>query len=231
VILPFIVRMLGREIRDLQSVLSAPPDALRNPASKRTEKREQLRRDRDRLSAQIERAEENLLLSPDSRTFKRLDARLSAMRDQLETLEADLASEEPQSNGYTREELTALAEWWENFDKTAVSVPVDDVPMEAHLHIDPYAEESCVLIDARKVNEALFQLGCEVRLWWETHKSTWSMAASQKKADKLRNRKRAFKQRDHHVLAKGRFRLGQHEGRIPQSVLEPLATRDTTTGR
>ena len=73
-----------------------------------------------------------------------------------------------------------------------------EVPIIAHLYQDPFSDEAAVLIDARKVNEALLQLGCEVRLRWKSEEST--------------------KGRKRHTLVRGRFRLGQHKGTVPASI-------------
>lgn len=197
-ILPFLVRMLGKEIANVRVLLSTPPDHLRNANRQRAEQHDRLQRDREKLTAQIGKAEEYLLLSPDVRTFKALDARLSAMRDELEKLGAELV-EEPHAAGYSREELEALNAWWDQFTQTAVTVPVPDMPIEAHLHQDPDAEEAAIVVDPRKLNEALHEVGASCKLWWRTEKG---------------------KQRDRHILAKGQFRLGQREGKLPQYLLE-----------
>jgi hypothetical protein len=199
-ILPFLVKMLGEEIVNIRALLSAPPDHLRNATAQRSEDRDRHQRDRERLASEIDKAERNLLLSPDARTFKNLDVRLSAMRDELERLDAELAEEPQRSHGYRREELEALNAWWENFQANAVSVPVKTMPVEAHFHQDPAADEAAILADPIKLNEALREVGATCKLWWRTEKG---------------------KQRDHHILAKGEFRLGQREGKVPQYVLEP----------
>ena len=55
------------------------------------------------------------------------------------------------------------------FDELAVSVPIPGrLPVAAHLHQARFADEAAALIDARKVHEALRQIGCVVKLYWKT---------------------------------------------------------------
>lgn len=198
-ILPFVLRMLGEEIKDIQAMLTAPPDELCQPNKERDERREQVERERAELAAMIERAEDNILCIEDARTRQALDRKLTAMRDRLERLDAELATEPSTDNSYTREDLAALASWWDEFMARAVSVPVPGQwPLEAHFYQDPASEEGALLIDARVVNEALHALGAEVRLRWKTDKVMLSNGA-------VRNR---------YTLARGRFRLGQRQGQF-----------------
>jgi DNA invertase Pin-like site-specific DNA recombinase/DNA-binding transcriptional MerR regulator len=193
-ILPYVLRALGEEIKDIHRYLTDPPKELAHPREGQQDQRKELQQERVRLAAQIARAEENLLLVEDARTRKSLDARVTAMRDELEKLDGRLASEPERIHGYTREEGDALMAWWNAFEKTALSVPVKGKqhPITA-FYQDNFSDEQAILLNARKVNEALKDLGAEVRLWWTTKTITT-------KAGKSQNR---------YTLAKGRLRLGQ----------------------
>jgi site-specific DNA recombinase len=210
-ILPFVLRMLGQEVAVLKEMLSRPADHLRHPSKDRAERRKQAKQERRELTARIDKAEENILFSDDPRTRKSLDARVSSLRDELERLDAELSAQ-ADGDDYTDEQLKALTTWWDEFDAAAVSMPVPtkvNLQLDGGLHQDPMAEESAILVHPRKVNEALLQLGCEVRLRWETREYV----------------SRAGNTLRRHVLVRGRFRLGQRKGPIPVSVLAPAAGR------
>src|SRR5262249_20848800 len=126
----------------------------------------------------------------------------------------------------TREEIEALAAWWEEFNRVAVSVPLPGpLPPAALFYQDPASETAAVMVEARKVNEALLQLGCEVRLWWETETYT-SMTYKEKGKDGV-VRQRGGVEKTHHVFARGRFKLGQHKGTFKGTVLDTTACRST----
>ena len=67
-------------------------------------------------------------------------------------------------------------------------------------------EQSAVKLDPLVVNHALLQLGCEVRLYWETQQFT-------SRSGKVHNR---------YVVKRGRLRLGQQDSwrKVPRLVLE-----------
>jgi DNA invertase Pin-like site-specific DNA recombinase len=209
-ILPFVLRMLGEQITDIKAMLTLPPEELRSPNKERTERRAQAQLEREQLAAQIARAEQNLLSCEDPRTLKSLNARVTEMRDQLDRLDVELSTES-ENKGYTREDLEALTAWWDNFEATALSLPV---PSEVNLAAagglcqDPFAEESAILVDPRKVNEALLSLGAEVRLHF-------------KPGTQLT---RAGTERPSHELDYGRFRLGQQQGALPGHVVALTAS-------
>jgi DNA invertase Pin-like site-specific DNA recombinase len=202
-ILPFVLRTLGEEITSIEGMLSAPPDRLRSPYKESIERRKQAEKEREELAAQIDKAEENVMFLEDARTRKSLDARISAMRDQLEELDAELAA--PNEDMYSTEDLKALTDWWDDFDKRALSMPVKQkLPVSAHLYHDAGAGEAAILVDPIRVNEALKQLGCEVRLRWETSEYETSSGHKARR----------------HTLVRGRFRLGQKNGQLPRYVLD-----------
>ena len=210
-ILPFVLRMLGKEITDLRAMLSGPPENLRSPYKERAELRRQAEQERQDLADRIEKAEEAILDCEDKRTRQSLDKKVSAMRDELDRLEAILAAE-PKDNGYSREDLAALSAWWEKFWARAVSMPVSaekNLDFYMGLRQDPFADESAILVEPRNVNDALLGLGTEVRLRWRTE----------------RYRSRTGAEHTRHVLARGRFRLGQRKGNLPRYVVEPSGRR------
>jgi DNA invertase Pin-like site-specific DNA recombinase len=213
-ILPFVLQTLGEEIADLTSLYGTPPEELRSPQKERAEQHEKMKAGRDKLAGQIERAEENLLFVEDSRTRKSLDARISTMRDELDRLDAELAAE-PEGQDHTGERLAALVAWWDEFLAGAITLPTrywlenPDNPDE-HLNLT-------VAVDPRKVNEALLDLGCEVRLRWKTEKY---ISMTYKDKDGTR---RGGVERTRHVLDRGRFRLGRQKGEIKGNVADTTA--------
>ena len=224
-ILPFLMSLLGEEIKLQSDMLTAPPDELRDPGKERKQQRQHLESERDLLTKKIKKGDENLLFSEDARTRASLDRRISGLRDDLERIEAQLTDEPKSVVGYSRHELAALSDWWKQFFENAVSVPFSgEVPMIAVFYSDPSQDlfedvgPQKFLIDSRIVHEALIDLGAEVRLRWQTE--TYETSGG-----KARNR---------HVLKRGRFRLGQLGGRIrsqrvsgnrSQYVLEDSAQR------
>jgi DNA invertase Pin-like site-specific DNA recombinase/DNA-binding transcriptional MerR regulator len=210
VILPFLMRMLGEEVKNIEAMLTAPPEELRQPRKQQRERREQAKRERETLTAQISRAEDNILLVEDARTRQALDRKLTEMRDHLEALDAELSGELPKAE-HNREELKALTDWWEDFTAKAVSVPVsgDLHPTAVFWQAgrrgpclpDEEPEEQAMMLDPMVVNQMLHALGAEVRLRWRVEKGT-------------SGRKR-------YVLLGGRFKLGSKGGPIPKGVLAP----------
>jgi site-specific DNA recombinase len=107
-ILPFILNKLGEEIADLKTLLSEPPKALVQPLqTERNEQRESLHRERERLARQISIAEENLLFCEDARSRKSMDLRLSAKRDELEAIDAQLTKCGETDAGFSYADLAA----------------------------------------------------------------------------------------------------------------------------
>ncbi len=204
-ILPFILRALGEEVADLTTLYGKPPDELCAQDKQRAERRAQLQAERDKLASVIGRAEENMLFSDDPRTRKSLDARITALRDELERLDAKLA--EPTDEGASmREKATALAAWWDQFTAQAVCVPTrywmenPDNPDE-HLNL-------AVTADPRKVNEALLDIGCEVKLKWKAETFTSMQYKDMEGTLRGGNPKKRY------VVTGGRFRLGQQKGTL-----------------
>ena len=228
-LLPFLMRALGEEIADLQKRLSAPPNELVRASQQRQEQNEAHQQAIEKLEKSIDLAEINLLESTDKRTRKSLDNRITTMRDELENLETELATEQP-LDGYTRADLEALNQWWSEFHEKAVMVPVPTkfpngeavvfspkavLSRNREYDFDPeYYDSLCVSLDPRVANQALHELGAEVRLRWKTteYKTTGGVS------------------RQRHTLTTGRFRLGQQKGKLPQYVLGSSARRSLPIG-
>ncbi len=151
-------------------MLSRPPDELVDPKRKRTEQMAEVQAARDKLAKWIDKAVDEILFVDDTRTRQALDRKLTGWHDELERLDAELVTEPlDEREKWSGEELEALTEWWASFDQEAVSLPIPGgLPVEAHLHQDPEADEAAVLVDARKVQELLHQIGCVVKLYWKT---------------------------------------------------------------
>jgi hypothetical protein len=212
VILPFAMRLLGEEIAEIATLLTQPPDDLLIAPQIRAEKRLQLEGERVDLNYKVDVGRKNLLLVEDARNRKMLDEELGTMHDRLEEIDKLLA-EKRGTEEYTREDLKALTDWWVEFSGTpdkngqAVSVPVSsevNMKLAGGLLQDPYSEESAILVDPLKVNAALRDVGTKIELRWNTTK---------------------VKSRNRHTLSRGRFRLGQKSGNIPEGVLGSTACR------
>jgi DNA invertase Pin-like site-specific DNA recombinase len=239
-ILPFLLRVLGEEITDLVKMLATPPESLCHSSKERNEHRQQRERDREKLAERISTAVENIMFVKDRTTRQDMDARITSLRDELARLDAELAAE-PSSGPYIRdvatgkiyldnskEDAEVLAKWWKDFNAKAVSMPVDYFsekhqlpPLVAGLSQDPFADERAVLVDPRAVNEALHELGTEVRLRWDTRE--YKTCGRKIKIGEGQYKKVPGVDRKHHELTRGRFRLGQQNGKLPRSVLESPA--------
>lgn len=213
VILPFVMRLLGEEIRNVEALLRKPPDNLRFPDREALQHRESLELAKAELASQVSQAEENLLFVADARTRKSLDGRISVMRDRLDSLDSELACSPAPKDGYSYEERQALLTWWEEFERTALRLPVvRSLPPVAHLYLakdTDEAEPQELLVSPREVNEVLYGLGAELRLRWKTDKTTLANG----------------KQRSRHTLVRGRLRLGPKTLEMPRNVLQSTANR------
>jgi DNA invertase Pin-like site-specific DNA recombinase len=198
-ILPFVMRLLGEELGGaIGKMLTYPPKELVEPDAGRLEQRKPVEEQRDKLAKRIAVNMDALLDTEDKRTRKDLEQRISAMRDDLAKLEAQLAAV-PRTTKDSIELRKALGAWWRDFEHRAVTVPVNgDLGPVSFSWQDPFTDEQAMLLEPRVVNEALHALGCEVRLRWATEGITLSNG----------------KRRNRYTLAKGRFRLGQRSGNL-----------------
>ncbi|MCE9608497.1 MAG: recombinase family protein [Planctomycetia bacterium] len=194
-ILPTVLKLLGEEIRELERFYVQPPDELVFASDRRKASKAAAEQTRVQLLARIGRAEESLLDCSDRRTRQSLDGRITTMRDELEALEASVASL-PQPSAFNRAEFEALSAWWSDFIKRALRMPVSHCLPEvvATFQVEPGDElPPELLVEPRVVNEVLHSLGAEVRLRWHTETVT------------MRN----GKTRNRHRLHRGRMRLGR----------------------
>ena len=152
-----------------------------------------------------------------------LKRELGTLRDELDKLDTELST--PADPDFSQDDIAALAEWWRDFKTKAVGIPLPAnaticgmeraapdtvVGNQVRVKLTFVPPEQCVLpVDPLTVNRALLQLGCEVRLRWETVRWTSSKGIEHNK----------------YVLKRGRFRLGQREGKLPRLVLESTGCR------
>lgn|GEM_PF-5344344 len=193
--------MLGEEIQHIEDLLTAPPDELVEPHKHEAAEREALQRERDDLVGQMKTAARNVLLCEQKELRAELDSMYAEMTTRLQELDAQLADEVSVSDGYSREDVQALSDWWKEFQEQAVSVPVPlgkASDYAATFYQDPFSDEQAVLIDAKRVNQALKELDAKVTLLWETE-----VRSDGKKR---------------HRLVRGRFQLGQKKGQVPASI-------------
>ncbi|MGC1274353.1 MAG: recombinase family protein [Planctomycetaceae bacterium] len=189
-ILPFILETLSKEIDDLTNLQRQFVKPVTD-ADRRAEKQSE----RDALSAKIEHWVEGILDITDRETRQALDRRISEAREQLAALDAALAA--PDAVDDSERMRTFLQEVGRYF-KGLVKVPKATTPNDPD--VVPF-----VLADPRKVNEALHELGAEIRLRWRTDLCTLRNGGTRRR----------------HILVRGRFRLGQRRGKLPQYLLEP----------
>jgi hypothetical protein len=117
-LLPQLIAKLKVSLRDL--VTEAPKELVQPP---RKIDRKRIERDKARLNQRIAVAVERVMEPETSReTRQDINKRLDEMRDELRRLDAKLAAPEP--NGLTNEQLEALLQFWDEFNKTAMSLPV-----------------------------------------------------------------------------------------------------------
>jgi len=213
IILPWLVKMLGEEIAgfaelrsDLRAKLAGPkdfygPDHLINPRGRQADDRKRDEAERAALAKKIDKAMRARIESDDKRTRQEYDVMITAMRDELDKMEAALNAP-PEPEGLTLAELTALLVWWKEFEAKAVQVPKHDgdgCPM----HADP-----------REVNSAFLELGANVRLRWETREIATAGGSVRRR----------------HVLDRLHYRLGQQKGKLAGYVLEPINSSNPARG-
>ncbi len=218
--LPFIVRLLGEEMKSLKALAQSPPEELTEPHKERGDRRKEAERDHKNLAERIDKAEKNLLDVEDKRTRQSLDKRVAEMRDELDRLAAELAVPADTGTGLSAEDIDAIVRWREGFERTAVGIVIDfeqalklswfDGETE-FLIIDHETEYAELRVDPIQLNELLHRFGCEVRLLWETQKQTTKSGGEMVR----------------HELVRGRFRLGQQSGKLPRYVLKAPTGRTT----
>lgn len=218
VILPFICELVGEELEKLGKTLQT-----QMPVQQTQDPTEAQRRQAEQLKRKIDTATRNLSLCDDNRTRADLNKLVSAMRDELETLEAAKAQDwDSESELRYLEELVG---WWSDFRKSAVEIPVSGKSLKAAKRISDAAspdkrrglkrplhqdddKQWWLRVDTAHLNEALLSLGCRVELRWES---------------------RAAGSRLKHTLVSGYFRMGHREGFIPQHILNGSLQRQVQT--
>jgi DNA invertase Pin-like site-specific DNA recombinase len=216
-ILPFILDLLVKEVGDLRSLLSEPPEHLR-PNKRRREAHDARVEERDKLAKAIERNEQALwdeeITHPATR--KNFNDRIKEARERLARLDAELIADagkrEGERGGQTPEEQRALLDWFENFwggpdkDGYAILVEVppdkvqayDDMGFAVELDATVQPPRYNLIIDPLKLNQALLELGCKVSLRWK----------------KVERKSKAGGIVKRYVIEKGRFQLGQQKGEV-----------------
>jgi site-specific DNA recombinase len=214
-IVPFILETLQEEVIEsglmdgIIPELPMPPEHLTQAHRQRAKERERTQARRDKLAAQLDRAERNLLLADDDATFKRLHGHLVTMQDELDQLEAELALDLP-TDGPTDEEREALRRWWDAWSKDAIRIPTKFRADTGEWLDTTYP------VDPAAANAALMAVGAEFRLRFRSEQVPT----------------RAGGTRRRNVLVAGRFKLGQSQDKLPQSVLDTTGCcRFPTTGR
>jgi DNA invertase Pin-like site-specific DNA recombinase len=160
-LLPRLIAKLKISLHDL---VTNAPEHLVNPPRK---DRKRTAREKDKLSNRIAIAVESLMAATTKETRQEIDKRINEMRDELRKLDAELAA--PEAKGWSNEQLEALMEFWQEFERTAMSLPVsveDNLALGGGINQDWSSEESCILIDPMKVNGLLHELGIKVSLLW-----------------------------------------------------------------
>ncbi len=215
-ILPFVLRTLGEEIEDIKKMISEPPESLVEPHKEAETLRRQKEQAREELADRVATAEENLMFTKDARTRRSLDQKVTALRDELDSWNTELSTD-ARSSRYTDADYVLLTEW-SDVRATAVTVPINkEIPHAiAVFYRDHFVDdEQTVMLDPRAANEALLDLGAEVRLRWTSEPGG---TRKNKKTGEVTITMR-------HTLARGRFRLGQQKGILPRHVLATSVAR------
>ena len=203
VILPFLMKMLGEELADIEQLLTTPPKKLRQPRQHAKERKADLQKRREELTTQLKIAVEKSL-TDDAMVRKIADDIIKEKTAELSAVEAELEADAGPVDGYSKQELDALQSWYAAFEESGVSIPVKGHTMKTIFHKSPHCSEDAVLVDPRRLNQCLMELGARVDLSWKTEK--------REKANR-------------YFLANGRFRLGQREGSLPKHIVEGSACR------
>jgi DNA invertase Pin-like site-specific DNA recombinase len=211
-LLPFIVKTLGEELKDIMTLRNLPPSEITDKVKERDEHKKELQERRDQLNVFIERGIRSLTdpkLGLDSRSKERLRDRLKSLWEEMDEVEAKLAAPSVPAGEFTEDELEALHTYWMGICDKLIPIPIDDSLLQ-----DPCTDHPTILADPLKVNAALRQLGAKVTLRWETEKRPTIRGKNPGKAEVTR-----------HILTRGRFRLGQQQGRLLQYVLSSTPAR------
>jgi DNA invertase Pin-like site-specific DNA recombinase len=209
-LLPRLIAKLEIALRDL---VGQVPEHMVEPPKKVDRKR--IERDKARLNQRIAVAVERLMEPETSKeTRQDINKQIDEMRDKVRRLDAELTAPEP--SGFSNEQLDAMADWVQEFQRTAVSLevsPEENFALAGGLHQDPNVWYSAVLIDPMKVNRMLLDLGIKISVLWR---------------DETPIAKRSGKPRVRHVPASFRIEGGKWSTRHAEQY-PPLAVKSTST--
>ena len=214
-ILPFVMRVLGEEIDKVRHLLISGPVGHENDEvffDKKHDRVAELEKELSDITSKIEKAAENLMYA-DARTRSILDRKVKELWMEHDRIVAEQGSAKS-AGGHTAEDLRRLREWcdaWKEFTERAVHIPLDPAkfPNSAAYHAEwTDSEPFGKLVDPRLVNEALSELGCEVRLRWKTEQVPTRSGSTMTR----------------HRLVRGRLRLGQRDETITGTFLSSSAS-------
>lgn len=180
-ILPFVLNLLDEEINGLTKLRPTPPPVIQSP-----NRAKELEKERATLQARINKALPRILEVDDKDTRQDLERIIADWRAELASLNAQMVTADQHNERI--EDSKRLRAWWNDMLKRTIPGPGWDERRGS------LATQSALRYDCRAVNEALHQLGTEVRLRW-------------------RSETRGSRQK--HSLDRGRFRLGRHTGDVP----------------
>ena len=202
-ILPWFLQKLAEGIDDITKLLSSPPDVV----NQSRDDREARQKASERIAVKIKNLYSAFEEAPDPETRNVLFEKIAQLRAEKSKLDAE-PDDEPNRR---REELQALRDYWDDFDKRAISVPVGKakLPWIARFHLDPetvegwthegrLGDKAALLIEPRVANEMLHTLGARIDLQWKNRPA------------KLRN----GRTQNRFELNSIWYRLGQDSGKL-----------------
>jgi hypothetical protein len=210
--------LLGEELDGLAKLRPKLPESRQS----NTERAEQIESQITTIRGKIKKASENLMFASDARSREMIDSKLTEMWAEHDRLADELGTMRlPNAEADDEVERTRLIEWWTDFRKRALAIPVSKIALPAAKEIardairatdirtSPLRRHAAdgqwwLSADRRAVNEALHLLGAEVRLRWR----------------KVEENLADGRTRTRNVLDRGRFRLGQKTGVLPRHVLQ-----------
>ena len=199
-ILPQVLELFFDTRKDIYDLLTAAPAEIVNAgAQRRADNLYQV--ELEEVTAELKRTREKLLkINWDAETgmmFQTEIRRLSTRQRELEEL---IKSDSENPRDYNEEDMQKLDEFWEEFDRTAISAPFPYGKIDgtiASFYRDPFNDDPHVRLNSVVVNEALKALGTEVQLQFN-----------------VRNVKTKRGLANRYSLKGGKYQLGQFKGKI-----------------
>jgi hypothetical protein len=193
---------VSKEIKDITTLLSAPPDELITPGIQRRKELKERAEDRARLNVKIKNmvAAFSSIPADDKDTRAELYAQIKQLRDE----EAALADDGESEPDYRHEELDALLEWWTDLYRKAVHFPAkgqkpDQETFFSNVVVQERAqngkmilwgdngrvskEEVYAMVDPHTINEALHSLNAKIEMTWENNPVTLRGGQKQNRFD------------------------------------------------